>query len=63
MAVMKRTSHLLVYRYEYWDERSSAVRTSERYATLDSIRKRLAVPLLDTAKVIPREELVNEFAA
>jgi hypothetical protein len=63
MVAMKRTNHLLVYRYEYWDERSSSVRTSERYATLDSIKKRLAVPLLYTAKVVPREELVNEFAA
>ena len=60
---MKRTHHLLVYRYEYWDERTSAVRVSDRYATLDSIKKRLAIPLLDTAKVVPREQLVNEFAA
>ena len=60
---MARTHHLLVYRYEYWDERSGRVLTSERFATLDSIKKGLGIPLLYTAKIVPRERIVNEFAA
>jgi len=60
---MARTRHLLVYRYEYWDERSARVLISERFATLDSIKKGLGIPLLHTAKIVPRELVVNGFAA
>ena len=57
-----KTNNLVVYRFEYWSEHREQLMVSEKYATLDSILKGLGVPLLDSAKVVPREALVNHLA-
>ena len=57
-----KTNNLVVYRFEYWSEHREQLMVSEKYATLDSILKGLGVPLLDTAKVVSRDALVNQFA-
>ena len=58
---------MLVYRYEYWDEKTNSLRISETHATFDAIMKGLGVPLLDTAMVAPNtgifHELIGELPA
>jgi hypothetical protein len=59
---MKRKSkHMLVYQYEYWDEASNTLRISDTHATFDAIMKGLGVPLLQTAKVAPNTEIFHEL--
>ena len=52
---------MLVYRYEYWDEKTNSLRISEAHATFDAIMKGLGVPLLDTAMVAPNTEIFHEL--
>jgi len=42
-----------VYRYSYWDDASNSEKISERYATMDSIRSGLGIPVFSTAKKVP----------
>ena len=56
-----KTSNLLVYQYEFWDEKQQCMRTSETYATLDAIVKGLGIPLLDTGRVARRSGIYHEL--
>ena len=58
---MAKTKHLMVYRYEYWDEARNLMRTSDTYATLDAIIKGLGIPLLYTGKVAPRVDIFHQL--
>jgi hypothetical protein len=58
---MRKTKNLMVYRYEYWDDARSFMRTSDSYATLDAIMKGLGIPLLYTGKVVPRVPIFHEL--
>lgn len=58
---MKKTKHMLVYKYEFWDEAANKMRISEAYATFDAIMNGLGVPLLDTAMVAPNTEIFHEL--
>ncbi len=58
---MPKTNHLMVYRYEYWDEARNLMRTSDTYATLDAIVKGLGIPLLYTGKVVPHVPIFHEL--
>ena len=58
---MRKTRHLLVYRYEFWDEKRNSMRESETYATLDAILNGMGLPLLYTAKVVPRAGVFREL--
>ena len=55
------TKNLLVYRYEFWDEKTQTTRTSETYATLDAILRGQSIPLLHTAKPVPRSRIYLEL--
>ena len=59
---MRKTKILMVYRYEYWDDARSIMRTSDTFATLDAIMKGLGIPLLYTGKVVPRVAVFHELA-
>jgi len=59
--MQKKTRNLLVYKYEYWDEKSNSLRISDTYASFDAIMKGLGVPLLDTAKVAPNTGIFHEL--
>jgi hypothetical protein len=56
-----KTKHLLVYRYEFWDDRQQQIRASETYATLDAILGGLGIPLMHTGKVVPRCGVYHEL--
>jgi hypothetical protein len=56
-----KTKNLLVYRYEFFDERQQKIRTSETYATLDAILAGLGIPLMDSAKVVQRCAVYHEL--
>ncbi len=56
-----KTRHLLVYRYEFWDEKAHSMRTSETYATLDAIVKGSGIPLIETGMVAPRCGVYHEL--
>jgi len=58
---MQKTKHMLVYKYEYWDEKTGTLRTSDTHATFDAIMNGLGVPLLDTAMVAPNTEIFHEL--
>ncbi len=58
---MQKTKHMLVYKYEYWDEKTNTLRISDTHATFDAIIKGLGVPLLDTAKIAPNTEIFHEL--
>ena len=58
---MKKTKHMLVYKYEYWDEKTNTLRISDTHATFDAIIKGLGVPLLDTAMVAPNTGIFHEL--
>jgi len=58
---MRKTKHLLVYRYEFWDEKRRQMRESQTYATLDAILGGMGIPLLYTAKVVPRAGVFREW--
>jgi len=58
---MHKTKHMLVYKYEYWDEKTGTLRISDTHATFDAIMKGLGVPLLDTAMVAPNTEIFHEL--
>jgi hypothetical protein len=51
----------MVYQYEYWDEASMMMRTSDTYATLDAIMKGLGIPLLYTGKIVPRVAIFQQL--
>ena len=46
-----------VYRYVYWDERSASHIESSTYATVVAIRDGLGLPLYDTGRVVPDDEV------
>jgi hypothetical protein len=52
---------MLVYKYEYWDDKTNTLRISDTHATFDAIIKGLGVPLLDTAKIAPNTEIFHEL--
>ena len=56
-----KTKNMLVYRYEYWDEKANTMVASDTYATLDAILGGLGIPLLYTAKVVPRSGIYHEL--
>ena len=56
-----KTRNLLVYRYEFWDRKTQSTRASETYATLDAILRGLGIPLLHTAKTVPRSRIYLEL--
>ena len=58
---MKKTRHILVYRYEFWDVSSNQMRVSDTFATFDAILKGFATPLLDTGKLVPNAEIFREL--
>jgi hypothetical protein len=55
------TTNLLVYRYEFWDEKSQSTRASETYATLDAILRGTGIPLLHTAKAVMRSRIYHDL--
>ena len=44
---------MLVYRYEFWDERRGMIRESDTFETLDAILQGLGIPLMHSGKVVP----------
>jgi hypothetical protein len=52
---------MLVYKYEYWDEKTNTLRISDTHATFDAIIKGLGVPLLDTAMIAPNTGIFREL--
>jgi hypothetical protein len=52
---------MLVYKYEYWDDATNTLRTSNTHATFDAIMNGLGVPLLETAMVAPHTEIFHEL--
>jgi hypothetical protein len=58
---MRKSKNLLVYRYEFWDEKRKLMRESDTYATLDAILRGVGIPLLYTAKVVPHVALFHEL--
>ena len=52
---------MLVYKYEYWDEKSNTLRISDTHASFDAIMRGLGVPLLDTAMVAPNTGVFHEL--
>jgi hypothetical protein len=54
---------MLVYKYEYWDEKTNSLRVSDTHATFDAIMKGLGVPLLHTALIAPNTEIFHELVA
>lgn len=52
---------MLVYKYEYWDEKTNTLRISDTHATFDAIIKGLGVPLLDTAMIAPNTGIFHEL--
>ena len=60
-AMKTTTSNLLVYRYEFWDEKAQLTRASETFATLDAILRGMGIPLLHTAKAVARSRIYLEL--
>jgi hypothetical protein len=51
-----QTRNMLVYRYEFWDEKRGMIRESDTFATLDAI-----IPLMHSGKVVPRCGVYHEL--
>lgn len=56
-----KTRNLLVYKYEFWDEKSRSMRASETYATLDAIVKGGVIPLIESGMVAKRCGIYHEL--
>ena len=56
-----KTRNMLVYRYEFWDEKRGMIRESDTFATLDAILQGLGIPLIHTGKVVPRCGIYHEL--
>jgi hypothetical protein len=52
---------VLVYRYTYWDPRTSTQEMSTHYATMDEIRNGLGIPVLKDSLKVERAELEGGF--
>jgi hypothetical protein len=48
---------VLVYRYQYWDEESGTMVVSSSFATLDTIKDGLGIPVSETALRVLRNRL------
>ena len=56
-----KTTNLMVYRYEFWDEKTQSTRASGTYATLDAILRGMGIPLLHTAKAVARSRIYHDL--
>jgi len=56
-----KTTNLLVYRYEFWDEKSQSTLESKTYATLDAILRGTGIPLLHTGKAVARSRIYHDL--
>ena len=52
---------VLVYRYLFWDEASRQHKLSERYATLEMIRKGLGTPVHQESLLVRSREIAEGF--
>jgi hypothetical protein len=61
LPVITKTRDMLVYRYEFWDERRGMIRESDTFATLDAILQGLGIPLMHSGKVVPGSGIYHEL--
>jgi hypothetical protein len=54
---MSTDSQIMVYLYTYWDDRARSMRTSTLYATMTMIRDGLGMPVYESGKWVPIEEV------
>lgn len=54
-----RPRTVLVYLYTYWDDRSKKQEISTRFATLEAIRNGLGLPVLENARKVDPERLID----
>lgn len=52
-----RDSEILVYRYQYWNEKTDQPVVSDGYATIMAIRSGLGIPIISSGKWVPIAEL------
>ena len=50
---------VLVYRYRYWDEATRCHVYSSHYATVETIRSGLGIPVYTSARLVPRLLIVR----
>jgi hypothetical protein len=58
---MLEKEELLVYQYLYWDQESGTQKASTQYATLETIKKGLGIPVFTSTKTVRRDDVLDGF--